>query len=343
VFAAEDKAGKTWAILDLALSVAAGAPWLGHYPCPPSGRVLVFLGEGGERAMVRRLRAVASAKAIELAELAELGLLRLCLRVPTLTSGEDLATIERELADRPAALVVVDPLYLAVGHATSGANLYAMGAVLSAIQGVCQAAGAALVVVTHWNKTGEGSGFNRISGVGPGAWGRVLASAGVAHRATDLTTGASIVVLGVELRGGELADTSFRVRRRVWADDPADLAAPLHYQVEVLPDDTDAAADPAATALHESRRWVLAALQAGGSMQTVKQLGDRLAEQGHPLKKRTIQNALGELEAAGLVAGTQEGNGRPGYWSATTPSVTSGDPEPGPATTTDASPDGDAP
>jgi hypothetical protein len=50
-------------------------------------------------------------------------------------------------------------------------------------------------------------------------------------------------------------------------------------------------------------------------MQTVKQLGDRLAQAGHPLKPRTIQLALGELEAAGLAAGSQEGNGRARYWS----------------------------
>jgi hypothetical protein len=328
VFAAEDKAGKTWAIVDLAISVAAGVPWLGHFACPPSGRVLVFLGEGGERAMVRRLRAVAAHKGVDLAELAEARLLRLCFRVPTLTSGEDLAAIQAELTGRPAALVVIDPLYLAVGQGATGANLYAMGAVLSAIQAVCQAAGAALVVVTHWNKTGDGTGIHRISGVGPGAWGRVLASAGVAHRATDSATGASTVVLGVELRGGELADQAFRVRRRVWADDPADLASPLHYQVEVLPDQ-EQAGDPAATGLHESRQWILAALRAGGSMQTVKQLGDRLAEQGHPLKKRTIQHALGELEAAGLAQGTQEGNGRPGYWSAIPPTAAPGEPRSG--------------
>jgi hypothetical protein len=327
VFAAEDKAGKTWAILDLAVAVAAGVPWLGHFGCPPSGRVLVFLGEGGERAMVRRLRAVAEHKAVTLAELAELRLLRLCFRVPTLTSGEDLAAIEAELAGRPAALVVIDPLYLAVGAGATGANLYAMGAVLSAIQGVCQQAGAALVVVTHWNKTGEGTGVNRISGVGPGAWGRVLASAGVAHRATDPATKASTVVLGVEVRGGETADQQFRVHRRVWADDPADLASPLHYQVEVLPDDADGE-DPAARALSSSRQWVLAALRAGGPVQTVTQLGVQLAQASHPLKKRTLQHALGELEAAGLVAGTEEGTGRPRYWSATTPTGTPGDATP---------------
>jgi hypothetical protein len=99
--------------------------------------------------------------------------------------------------------------------------------------------------VTHWNKTGEGRGAKRISGVGPGAWGRVLCSAAVAHRTTS-PDGASTVVLAFEVIGGELADTAFRVRRRVWAADPADLASPLHYTVEVLADDPpdDQAGEP---------------------------------------------------------------------------------------------------
>jgi hypothetical protein len=47
--------------------------------------------------------------------------------------------------------------------------------------------------------------------------------------------------------------------------------------------------------------------------------GDRLAQAGHPLKPRTIQTALSELEAAGLAVGSEEGNGRARYWSPTTP------------------------
>jgi hypothetical protein len=113
VFAAEDKAGKTWAILDLAVSVAAGVPWLGHVGCPPAGPVLVFLGEGGERAMVRRLRAICAHKHLDLEELAARRLLRLCFRVPKLTSGEELQAVAGELHEHPTALVVLDPLYLA--------------------------------------------------------------------------------------------------------------------------------------------------------------------------------------------------------------------------------------
>jgi hypothetical protein len=314
VLAAEDKAGKTWAILDLAVSVATGRPWLGRFACPQAGRVLVFLGEGNQRAIVRRLRAICAHKHLQVEQLA--ARIRLCFRVPRLTSGADLAAVAGELAASPAALVILDPLYLAVGTAGAGADLYAMGAVLSAIQGVCQQAGAALVVVTHWNKTGEGRGAKRISGVGPGAWGRVLCSAAVAHRTTN-TDGASTVVLAFEVVGGELADTSFRVRRTVRAEDPADLASPLHYAVEVLADDTPAADDAASGGgeLLPSRRLVLAALRAGGPMQNVKQLGDHTAAQGHQLKKRTIQEALTELEDRGLVVGTEAASGLARYWS----------------------------
>ena len=320
VLAAQEKAGKTWAALDLAVSVATGRPWLDHFACPTPGTVLVFLGEGGERATVRRIEAIATAKGVDPDQLAER--LRLCFRVPRLAApgaGGELAAIQEELAAHPAVLVVLDPLYLAAAGA-SGSNLYDMGAVLQAIQGVCQAAGCALLVVTHWNKTGDGRGADRISGAGPAAWARVICSVSVDYRGAE-DDGASKVLLGVELIGGEVADTRFRIRRRVLAEDPADLGSPLSYRVEVLVDDEGYELDPAAAGLSPSRQWVLAALQGGGDLQTVKQLGDRLAETGRPLKPRTIQTALGELEAAGLAGGTEEGNGRARYWSPTTPTL----------------------
>jgi RecA-family ATPase len=72
-------------------------------------------------------------------------------------AGQELAAVQAELAAHPAVLVILDPLYLAAAGA-SGSSLYDMGAVLQAIQGVCQQAGCALLVVTHWNKTGDGRG-----------------------------------------------------------------------------------------------------------------------------------------------------------------------------------------
>jgi hypothetical protein len=318
VLAAQEKAGKTWAALDLAVSVACGLPWLDHFACPTPGPVLLFLGEGGERAMVRRIQAIAATKAACLERLADR--LRLCFRVPRLAApgaGTELAAVQAELRAHPAALVILDPLYLAAAGA-SGSSLYDMGAVLQAVQGVCQAVGCALLVVTHWNKTGDGKGVDRISGAGPAAWARVICSVSIDYRGSD-EDGASKVLLGFELIGGEIADTRFRVRRRVRAEDPADLGSPLSYSVEVLAADDDQPTDPAAAGLSPSRQWVLTALRAGGGFQTVRQLGDRLAEVGRPLKPRTIQTALGELEAAGLASGSEEGNGRVRYWSPATP------------------------
>jgi AAA domain len=326
VLAAQEKAGKTWAALDLAVSVATGRPWLEHFACPSPGPVLVFLGEGGERATVRRIEAIADSKGVPLDQLADQ--LRLCFRVPRLAApgaGGELAAIQAELQAHPAVLVVLDPLYLAAAGA-SGSNLYDMGAVLQAIQGVCQQAGCALLVVTHWNKTGDGRGADRISGAGPAAWARVICSVSIDHRGAD-DDGASRVLLGVEVIGGEIADTRFRLRRRVRADDPADLGSALSYSVEVLAADDDQDLDPAAAGLSPSRQWVLTALRAGGDLQTVKQLGDRLAEAGRPLKPRTIQTALGELQEAGLAQGSEEGNGRARYWSPATPNTDAGEQE----------------
>jgi RecA-family ATPase len=146
VLAAQEKAGKTWAALDLAVDVATGRPWLDHFACPPPARCWSSSAKGGERATVRRIEAMATAKGIDPDQLADR--LRLCFRVPRLAApgaGSELAAIQAELAAHPAALVVLDPLYLAAAGA-SGANLYDMGAVLQAIQVVCQAAGCALLV-----------------------------------------------------------------------------------------------------------------------------------------------------------------------------------------------------
>jgi hypothetical protein len=60
-------------------------------------------------------------------------------------------------------------------------------------------------------------------------------------------------------------------------------------------------------------------LRDGGALQTVAQLGDRTAADGHQLKARTIQEALNDLEAAGLAAGTDPGAGLARYWSPANP------------------------
>jgi hypothetical protein len=293
VLAAEKKVGKTWLALDLAVAVASGGAWLGAYPVETPGPVLVFLGEGGERKMVRRLQAICAAKGVRLAELR----IRLCHRAPSLASSDHLEEIRREVRRTAPALVIVDPLYLSATGAKS-ADLYAMGAVLAGIQSVCQEAGAALLIVTHWNKTGEGHGAHRMTGAGPAEWGRVLVSVGKEHLATEKDR-STVATLRLTFEGDEIPETELRLCRRIWADNPDDLASALHYELEVL---TGPEAEGEAKEMRPADRRVLAVLRAADDWLDVKEIGDRLAadESGFaPLKTRTIQASCKALVGAG--------------------------------------------
>jgi hypothetical protein len=305
VLGAEDKAGKTWAAIDLAVSVASGTPWLARFPCPSSGPVLLFLGEGGERNFLRRLEAVCASHSVAVAELVE-GV-RACFAVPRLRDPEHLVELRTELEEYPPRLVVIDPLYLAAAGA-KGSDLYAMGELLGSAQRLVQDAGAALVVSTHWNKTGTGNGPERFTGVGPGAWGRVLASAAVERRGTE-PDGSSVVQLRWEFRGGEIPDAVFRMRRRVRSEDPKSLAARLFYEVEVTSEGEDIAAT--------SEARILAVLEpAGLDGLSPQEIGDGVAVdgQGKPLTKRTINRVLAELLDQGRIDGEKGDRSRPGRW-----------------------------
>ena len=307
MLAAEFKAGKTWAENDLAVSVASGTPWLGIFETTP-GPVLLFAGEGGARKIARRFRAVCESRGIDPANLP----IRVCLRVPHLTSELAMAFVEEEIAEHKPRLVIIDPLYLAARGAR-GADLYEMGAHLERIQVVCQRHGSALLLVHHWNKIGDGKGAKRMSGAGPDAWGRVLISMAVISRHTDRDTQASTVVLDLDFQGDEIAESTTRIRRKVWADDPSDLTSPLHYEVALI-EAPGTPSDPALAGLRPSAVRVLGVLDKTGDWSSVREIGDVLAEEGAPLKARTIQVALGDLVDAGLVTPMGVLGGTAGKW-----------------------------
>jgi RecA-family ATPase len=177
VLGGEPKAQKTWNADDLAVSVASGTPWLGAVPVETSGPVIVFAGEGGDGNVVRRIRAIATGRGIQPESLP----LWICSRAPHLTDEAHLAELAHVIAEVRPVLVVLDPLYLAAGGA-NGADLYAMGKLLERPQHLCQAVGAALLVVTHYNRSRDLKGAARFTGAGPAEWGRVLIAAEIVSR-----------------------------------------------------------------------------------------------------------------------------------------------------------------
>jgi hypothetical protein len=316
VLSAGWKVGKTWMMLDAAVSVASGSPWLGTFPTDRTGRVFVFLGEGGARKMTRRGRAVAAHYGHRWDDLP----IDMAERVPTLTNDEHVAALAAELEDARPVLVIIDPLYLAAGGADHK-SLYGMGEVLRPAQVACQDVGAALLVAHHHNRDRSGKGSERMSGAGPAEWGRVLVSVERKGENVDTDTGRSDVSLELSFEGDEITGGTHRIRRQVWADDPDDLTSPMHYEVaeaHTLDEDDD----PAIAGLSPSAKRVCAALEELGDWRTVREIGDHVAEDETNrggLKVRTIQKACATLVAAGLVEVHHDREGLPGSWRKATP------------------------
>lgn len=310
-----DKGQKTWDAMDLAVSIVTGTPWLGIFPVLVTGPVVVFAGEGDDDEYIARFDAVCASKGVAPNETAEN--VTICFRVPTLSNEQVMDEVQAHLDEHEPTMVILDPLYLAVGGA-SGSDLYAMGEVLSKLQYAVQAVKAALVVLTHHKKGDSSDPFGKITGVGPGAWGRFLIVGDITDRHEDPDhPGGSVVTTRMEFRGGRIADKDVTYRRRIWSDDPADLSAPLHYTMERL----ESAAIPAELAgLRPAHRRVLDALRADpGSWLDAKVIGDLLAKDssgGGPLKKRTIQDAGKVLVEEGWADRRQAGKYNSWEWTA---------------------------
>jgi len=166
-----------------------------------------------------------------------------------------------------------------------------------------------LLVVWHWNSGGQGSGASRFTGAGAFEWGRFLGSAKLERRAKD-ADGATLLQTRYQFVGSEIPDFEFRIRRRVWADDPGDLDSDLNYTVEVTE------SEDGAPELGRTQTRVIAALNDQSNPSTVQVIGDRLAADGNgpPLKRRTIQDALDQLAGGGLADATPTEPGMARVW-----------------------------
>jgi hypothetical protein len=155
------KVGKTWALIDLALSVSTGTPWLG-LPCAQG--VVVYLNfEIQEGFFHNRLLDVAHAKNVELGE----NLLAWNLRGFARPAAELFAEVQERLAGRDVALVVVDPVYkLALGGDENSAG--EVGVLLNEFEVLATNTGAAVAFSAHFAK-GDAllkTSVDRISGSG---------------------------------------------------------------------------------------------------------------------------------------------------------------------------------
>jgi hypothetical protein len=156
------KTFKTWTLLDLAISVAAGEPWLSCHTI--KGRVLYLNFEIPAPFFQRRIEAIARAKGITLApHTLEVWNLR-----GWATSYTNLLPrVSQRIKDAGYSLLVLDPIYKLYGN-TDENSAGAVAGLMNALEVVTVDSGAAIAFGAHYAKgnASQKEAIDRISGSG---------------------------------------------------------------------------------------------------------------------------------------------------------------------------------
>lgn len=160
VLASSSKAGKTWMLLDLAVSVASGQPWIKYTTV--QGRVL-FLNFEIQRAFMRsRLHDLKCKKVVGLSNLDVWN-----LRGHALEFEQLVGEVVRRTADRNYSLIILDPIYKAmIGGDENAAGT--IGTLCNQLEQLAHQTGAAVAFAHHFPKGNQSkkTPMDRMSGSG---------------------------------------------------------------------------------------------------------------------------------------------------------------------------------
>jgi hypothetical protein len=161
-FGGGSKTFKTWTLLDLALSVATGEPWLSLKT--KKGRVLFLNFEIQPAFFQQRIRAGAGAKQITLAP----GMFDLWnLRGQAAGYAHIFPRITERVKDGGYALIVLDPIYKCYGDVDEN-SAGAVAGLMNALESLAVETGAAVAFGAHYSKGNQAGreSIDRISGSG---------------------------------------------------------------------------------------------------------------------------------------------------------------------------------
>jgi hypothetical protein len=148
---------KTLTTTDLALSVASGQPFLGHFHVMQQGPVGFLSGESGRAVLRRAALRIAKAKGVDLRELP----ITWGFSLPQLTALDHVAALGDWIAAEKLLLLVLDPTYLCLlntANAGMAGNLFAMGAALAPLSEIVGRTGTTILLLHHYRKNRPDNG-----------------------------------------------------------------------------------------------------------------------------------------------------------------------------------------
>lgn len=159
ILAGPKKVLKTSAVIDLAVSLASGSPFLGEFTVYRPVRVCVISGESGQFTVQETVRRICDVKGLDLADLGIFWEFRL----PQLANPDHLDVLGDGLRRLAIDVLILDPLYLSLlsgpaAQRLQASNVFDMGPLLLGIAEVCLSAGTTPLLIHHTHKN-AGSDF----------------------------------------------------------------------------------------------------------------------------------------------------------------------------------------
>lgn len=145
------KCMKTSVLIDLAISLSTGTPFLNQFEVETPARTCLISGESGLHKIQETSRRVAAAKGVALGSAD----LLLGDSLPQFSNAGHLAVVERAVRDHGIEVLIIDPAYLCMlgGDSSSDAyNLFAMGEFLREISSMAIETDCTLVLAHHAKK-----------------------------------------------------------------------------------------------------------------------------------------------------------------------------------------------
>jgi alkylated DNA nucleotide flippase Atl1 len=145
------KSLKTSIMLDAAISLGSGKPFLGKFEVPERVKVAVLSGESGQITIRETALRVAKSKGVKLVDCDVLW----GFDLPQLGVDEDMLALSAALRDNGVGVVFIDPAYLCLLAGSpdlQANNMFQVGPLLLKVAKICHDVGTTLVLVHHTTK-----------------------------------------------------------------------------------------------------------------------------------------------------------------------------------------------
>jgi hypothetical protein len=146
------KTCKTSIAMDMAVSIATGAKFMGRFEVEKPQSVMFVSGESGAATLQENLRKMIEVKNLKPADLQDL---HISFKLPKLDDPKTVEDILEELRAKNVKILFIDPLYRSLRAGESASNVYAMGEILELIAERVIAQGITLILLHHFRKQGK--------------------------------------------------------------------------------------------------------------------------------------------------------------------------------------------